>query len=161
MTEGFCHIQAQGIGDAGLNAASPFTGRESATESRINQTPIRGMRRALGLTDLPLDVGAGAEAGVEQAACVQPVQHGAVFREVLGLDADVSVPVQAEPGEVFHDGHGEFGAAAGAVDILDAEEETAAGVAGPAPGGQRGVGVAEVQVAGGAGGEAGGDGHAC
>ena len=72
---------------------------------------------------------------------------------MLGLDADFAVPVEAEPGEVLEDGGVERGAAAGGVDVLDTEEEAPAGRARAARGEEGGVGVAEMEEAGGARGE--------
>lgn len=105
------------------------------------------------------DVGAGAEAWVEQAGLGEVVEGSAVFGEVLGLGADAVVPVEAEPGQVVDQGGGVFGAAAGGVDVLDAEEEAAFGLAGLGPGEEGGVGAAEVERAGRAGGESRGDGE--
>ena len=65
---------------------------------------------------------------------------------------DVAVPVQADRGEV-----GELaclGAGPDAVEVLDADQEVAAGGAGEQPREQRGAQVADMQIAGRAGGEA-------
>jgi hypothetical protein len=59
---------------------------------------------------------------------------------VVGLAADGGLPAQAKPGQVLIDGGLELGPATGAIDILDAQDETAA--IGGARGGQRRKGVA-------------------
>lgn len=109
--------------------------------------------------DFASDVGAAAEAGVNETAVAEDVERCAVFIEVFGLDSDLVIPVEPKPGEIFYDGLRELGAAAGWVYIFKAEEEFTTSRAGAAPGNQRGMCVAEVEQAGRAGGEAGDDGH--
>ncbi len=53
----------------------------------------------------------------------QPVQRGAVLRQMLRLHAHLPVPVQAEPGQILQDRRGVFRAAAGRVDILQPQQE--------------------------------------
>src|SRR5690606_16207639 len=69
------------------------------------------------------------------------------------------LPVEAEPGEIFEDRLLEGGAAAPGIDILDPQQEPSAGRRRGVPAGQRGMGVAEMQEAGRAGGEAGDEHH--
>ncbi len=69
---------------------------------------------------------------------------------MLGLDADRSVPVEPQPGEILADRRGEFRPTSAAVDVLDAQEEAAAGAPRGLPADQRRMGVAEVQMASGA-----------
>ena len=78
---------------------------------------------------------------------------------VLRLHADLAIPIETEPGQVLQDRRGEFGAATRGIDVLEAQQEPAAGFARAAPGEQRAERVAEMQVAGGAGREAGDDRH--
>lgn len=61
---------------------------------------------------------------------------------MAGLGADRAVPVEAEPGQVLGDCRSVVGAAAGGIEILDAEQEASAGLPRAAPGEQRGPGVA-------------------
>ena len=162
--EGAGHVQAQDEAVAGGDAGLAGMGGEMAANSGVERAAIgrvrrRGMGGGGGFGGLPLDVGAGAEAGIEQAAGQQAVQHGLVFGAVGGLDSHRAVPVQAEPGQVLLDRVGEFRAASGGVDILDPQEEAAARRVRPAPCEERRMGVAEMEVAGRAGGEAGDDGH--
>jgi hypothetical protein len=70
------------------------------------------------------------------------------------LPHHVAVPGKAQPGEVLEDGRLEFGPAAAGVDVLDAQQETAAGGAGGVMGEDGGKGVAAMRQAGGRGGEA-------
>ena len=102
----------------------------------------------------------GAEARIQQASRIQCVERGAILRQVLRLHAHRPVPVEAQPGQVLLNRGGELGAAAGGIDILDPQQEPAARLARPPPRSQRGERVAEMEIAGGAGGEAGDDGHA-
>jgi hypothetical protein len=66
------------------------------------------------------------------------------------LDQNLAVPLEPQPAQVLQNGVDVFAAAAVGVDVLDAEEEAAAGVAGAAPGLPGGVSVAEMEMAGGA-----------
>jgi hypothetical protein len=118
---------------------------------------VRGvlLRRGEGGADL----GAGAAAGVGEAEGGEPGEGSGVAGEVVGLAQDRLGPGEAEPGEVLVDGGLVGGAAASAVDVLDAEEEGAALGSREVPGGQRREGVAEVERAGRRGGEAGAQGR--
>jgi hypothetical protein len=66
---------------------------------------------------------------------------------MVGLATDRRFPAQTQPGQVFGDGRLEFGAAAGGVDIFDAQDEPAA--LGRARRGQRRKGMAAMQEAAG------------
>jgi hypothetical protein len=63
---------------------------------------------------------------------------------VVGLTSHRRFPVEPQPGQVVVDCGLEFGAAAGAVDVLDAQQATAAGVTGGFIGSEGGKGVAPV-----------------
>lgn len=101
------------------------------------------------------DVGAGAGAGIQHAEGGEAVEGFAVVREMSGLVTNRGFPFEAEPAEVILESGRVFGAAAGRVDVLDAEEETTADRFRTAPGDQGGVGAAEVEQACRARGEAG------
>ncbi len=103
------------------------------------------------------DVGAGAEAGIDQVAGGKGGKGGAVGGHLGGLVKGRTVPIEAEPVQVVFDRLGVLRAAAGGVDVFDAQQEGAVGRAGRLPGEQGGANVAEMQGAGGAGGEAGDD----
>jgi len=97
---------------------------------------------------------AGAVAGEDQAGGVEAGEGVAVGGETLRLGDDGFFPRKAEPAEVFEHGGDELGAAAGGVEVVVAEEQASAGGAGAFMGGPKRERVAEVQVAGGRGGEA-------
>ena len=99
------------------------------------------------------DIGAGAEAWVDQLCVTQAVERGVVGGDARGLDERGRIGGEAEPGEVLEDAVDERGAAARGVEILDAQEPALAVRA--AEGGA--VGVAEVEAARWGRGEAGGD----
>ena len=107
----------------------------------------RAVRRRGRLADLR----ARAEAGVQRAVGVQPLDRRAVGLQALGLAHDRLVPVQAERGEVGELLLGDARAHAPGVEVLDAHEEARALRAGEQPRQQRGAQVAEVQRAGGGG----------
>jgi hypothetical protein len=117
------------------------------------------LRGGEGGADGRLDLGAGAAAGVGEAEAGEAVEGGGVAGAVLGLAEDGLGPGEAEPGEVAVDRRLVLGAAAGGVDVLDAEEEAAGLLAGELGGGQGREGVAEVERAGRRRGEAGAQGQ--
>ena len=106
------------------------------------------MGRAAGPRDLDLDLAPGAEARIEQPRCVEPAERRAVIVEMLGLATDRPVPIEAEPAQILDDGIRVFRAAAGMVDILDAQQETPAGLARRSPSLQRRADMPEMQIAG-------------
>ena len=79
---------------------------------------------------------------------------------MLGLAPHLAVPVEAEPFQIVQDRRLELALAAADVDVLDAHQEAAAGLARAMPAGPGRVGRAEMQLAGRAGGKARDDGHA-
>src|SRR5262249_9199422 len=62
---------------------------------------------------------------IDQALRFEPRQCRAVLFEMLALAAHRRLPYEAEPGEILEDRRLEFGAAARAVDILDAQQQAA------------------------------------
>ena len=103
-----------------------------------------------------------AAIAVVGVACIQQLlDEGLVTREVFGLVHDVVavVGVQADPVHALQDDvHGFLGGAF-QIGVFDAQQEFAAVVLGKRPGIQRGAHAADVQVARGAGGETGFNGH--
>src|SRR6266404_7450534 len=65
---------------------------------------------------------------------------------MLRLPPHRGFPCDAEPGEVFMDGGLEFRLAAGQVDVLDAQQQAAAGLTRQVKIQQRRKGVAEMQI---------------
>lgn len=101
------------------------------------------------------DIGAGAETGVDQAARAQIVERRLIAAQPLRLAHRVAVPSDAEPSEVRQRSDDIGLARAAAVDIVDAEPEAPARAPRRVTGEQRAIGMAEVQLAGRAGREAG------
>ena len=116
------------------------------------------LRRAAGPGDLGLDLAPGAEARVQQPLSFEAGERVAVIVDMLGLAAQRPVPGEAEPGEVLDDRVVVFGAAAGMVDVLNPQQEAAAGLAGRPPPLQCRADMSKVQIAGRARREAGDDG---
>jgi hypothetical protein len=104
------------------------------------------------------EVAAGAGAGVGEASGEEVVECVAVEREAVGL-AELAVPGEAKPVEVFAHGGGELGAGTLGVEVFVAEVERAVGGAGSLVGDEEGAGVAEMEKAGGRGGETAGVGR--
>ncbi len=84
---------------------------------------VGAVRRGVGALDLGLDLGAGAEAGIQHAAFAQGFQGVGIIRHMLGLAAYRQLPIDAEPGEVFVNRLFEGRAAARPVDVLDSQQE--------------------------------------
>ena len=95
------------------------------------------------------DVAAGAGARVEEVALPERVQRGAVGWHPFELADHRPVPGQAEPGEVLIDQILPFRPRAALVDIIDAQQEAAACRAGHVMREDGGIGVAQMQRAGG------------
>ena len=104
------------------------------------------------------EVAAGAGAGIGEAGGEELLEGGEVEGQAVGL-AELGVPGEAEPEEVFAHGGGELGARALGIDVFVAEVERAVGGAGALVGDEEGAGVAEVEKAGGRGSEAAGVGR--
>ena len=105
------------------------------------------MRRGQRLGDL----GAGAEAGVNQSVGLQPVERLLVVFGALRLDDRFAVDGQSQPVEVLEDAVPILRPAPPRVQVLDAEQELTA--AGPRVGMAQDcrIGVAQVQPPGGRG----------
>src|SRR5262249_71764 len=116
------------------------------------------VRRGCGALDLGLDLPPAAEAGIEHPAGGELIQPLAIVGEVLGLPAHRLLPLEAEPGEILLDRRLERWPAAGAVEILDAQQESAPGRLSNPVGEEGRMGMAEVKAARRARREAGGEG---
>ncbi len=103
------------------------------------------------------EVAAGTGAGVDAVEVAEAMPSVEVEVAAVTLKNGFAVPVEAEPEEVFERGVDEFGATAGGVEIFDSENDSPAGRAGAAVGEGKGPRVAEMEMAGGRGGEAGCD----
>ena len=135
-----------------------FRARQAATDAGIDWT-VRAVRCAAGGLNFPLNVGAGAEAGVGEAHAIQTLQRRFVFRQMVRLPAlRLLVRAEPEPGQVGEHPVREFRLAAGRVDILDSHQIAPAIRTRCLLGEQGGVDAAEVQVASGRRGKT-GDGH--
>ena len=99
------------------------------------------------------DVGAGAEAGVDQGLLLEAIQRLGVTPGALRLDDGLSVVLEAKPGEVLENLLDELRPAAAGVEILDPQQELPAAGARMGMAQRRRKGVAEVQPARRRGGE--------
>lgn len=94
---------------------------------------------------------AGAGAGVDEAVSNEAIEGVAIEVFAAALEDDLFVGVEAEAGEGAEDGGGPLGAAAGLVDIFEADEPGAGVGAGVEPGGDGGDEGSHVQRPGGRG----------
>ena len=114
----------------------------------MRAVPRRLDRAVRCIADSVEDILARPETAIEQTSPVQVVDHGRIVSQVFGLAANRPVPDQPQPCQILDNGVLKGRLAAGRVDILDPEQKTSPDLAGGAPGGQGGKGVAAVQPAG-------------
>src|SRR5207248_3289396 len=117
-------IEAQAMLAARQPPLTPLRRRETAAGAGIER-PVRSMR-GIGRGG---DIGTGAEAGIDQSARIEPVEFVAVIGEMVGLAPHLAVPSEAEPGEVVEHRGLVLALAAADVDVLDAHQKGAAGLA--------------------------------
>ena len=94
------------------------------------------------------DVGAGAEAGIDEALLAKPLERCRVGRATLRLHQHRLGPLEPEPFQVREDAVDELGPAARLVEILDAQQELAAAFARADCAKHGAVSVAEMQPSG-------------
>ena len=144
------HAEADGCGLSCGATLGSIRGRDDAAAAIVHGR-LAGLGRDLAAV---LQVILRAEAGIRMAGIEQLLRGGLVEIEPLRLIERALVPVEAEPAHAFEDAldHG-FGRAL-EIGVFDAQDESAAGVAGEEPVEERGAGAANVQVASGRGSEA-------
>ncbi len=106
------------------------------------------MRGGGACCDLRGDGGAGAEAGIDEAAAPKPVQRLPVKIQPLGLEDYLPVPLDSEPAEILDDRIDMIGAGSARVDILDPKQEGASSAAREIVGEQGRESVAQMQLPG-------------
>ena len=152
-------IAAFGKRTRGVEAPAMRFIREAACPLDFGQAPAgAGVDRAgwpMRCRQAGGDIGAGAEAGIDEPARAQIVERGGIGAEPRRLAHRIAVPVDPEPGEVGERGADIILARSAAVDIVDADQELPARAARRVMREHRAIGVAEVELAGRAGGEAG------
>ena len=126
--------------------ASAVGPREIAVAGGVERRAVRVARPGR-IGRRPGDLGAAEEGRIDQPHAGQLRQCGGVVVHVLGLAAHGRLPCQAEPAQVVVYRRLVFRPAAGAVDVLDAQQEAAPGGAAAVEIGQRREGVAEMQRA--------------
>ena len=136
------HAQAPGRGFAVFRLPESRIGAAAA----INKTVGTGARFLLPLA-------AAAVAGIDQAARLQIGQHRAVQRMAAALVGDFAVPFKTEGFQRAQNVGGGAGHLARRVKVFHAQQPTAAGGTGGSIGRGGGQQRADVQQAGGAGGE--------
>ncbi len=115
------HVDPPGMGHARRDVLRAHGVRQGATGAGIDRA-FRAMRRG----QARLDIGAGAEAGIEQVHRPQLVERRVIIGQALRLEDDFPIPCHAQPAQILDDPVDMFGPAAGAVDILDPQAKGAA-----------------------------------
>src|SRR5262249_21864349 len=108
------------------------------------------MRRPAGESDLGLDLATRTKARIEHPHHGEPGERAGLVPEIFGLPAPRPAPIEAEPRQIVEDCGGIFLAAAGPVDILDAQQEAPSVPPRRAPAFERRTDVTEMQITGGA-----------
>src|SRR5262245_64605653 len=99
----------------------------------------------LALGDEARDLAAALEARIEES--IEPREHRAIVVEMRALATHRLLPGDAEPRQVFIDRGFVLRPAARRVDVLDAQQEPAAGRARPLEIDERGERMADMQIA--------------
>ena len=121
-------IEPQRVIGRAVAPRGAFRRAEMPASARVGRTHFI-LRRAAGAGDLGLDLPPGAEAGIEQPRGFELRQGRAVIVGMLGLAAYRSVPIKPEPPQILDDRADVFRAAAGMVDVFDAQQKTPARLA--------------------------------
>src|SRR3546814_10739018 len=108
------------------HARRTLRGGQSAAGTGIEYA-VRAVRRGAGGLDLRLDVPARAEAGIEQAGGVEAIERRGVRVEMRRLAPHRTVPLEAQPSQILQASVGDLRPAAAGVDVLDAQQDAAAG----------------------------------
>ena len=147
---GLAHVDPPGMGVSVRDPPRALGRVQSAAGAGIDRS-FGSMRRG----QARLDVGAGAEAGIEQPHRPQPVQRRCIGARPLRLEDDLPIPCDAQPAQILDDRRHMFGPAASPVYILDAQPHRPSGRARQVHRHQRGPAMADMQSTGGARREAG------
>ena len=137
-SHGAGHVEADGV--VGLRLGHGAAAACAGVDQPVGAVHRRAL---LWRRERRADVGAAAAAGVGEAHGREAPDGVGVERQALGLAEHRPGPGEAEPGQVLLDQGLPFGAGAGRVDVLDAQEEAPEPAA--LPRGERGVRVAEVE----------------
>ncbi len=147
------HPEAQRVRCSGGDARRRFGGIEVAVVARVERGAV-GVARPVAVPRRRRDLAAARERRVDQAHRAEPVEGSAVVGHVLGLAAHRLLPGEVKPAQVVKDRHLEFWPAARLIDVLDAQQEAPDGRLAEREVEHGGVGVAEMECAGGRGREA-------
>src|SRR5262245_40403343 len=119
------HVEPERIGLAGRDPALALRAGMGVRSARIERRAIRIARPRpfrFALRDQGGNLGAAFEARIDEALSLEPRERRSIVIEMVALAAHRLLPGDAEPGEIFVDCGLVFGAAARAVDVLDAQE---------------------------------------
>ena len=144
------HVEPQRVRRAFRDQLSALVRRQRFRGARIERRPVgiaRPGRAGFALRNQTGDFRAALEARIDQAQACQSFDRLPIARKMLRLPPHRRFPGYPEPGEVFVDRRLEFRPAPGRVDVLDPQQEPAAGPARQIEIQQRRIGVTEMEVA--------------
>ena len=150
---GLLHVEAERMARAGVDQRPRFGRIALAVGGRIERRSVR-VARPLPAGRGGLDLAAAHEGRIDQSHRRKPVDRRPVVGDVLRLAAHRLLPGKPQPAELVADRRFVFRPAAGGIGVLDPEQEAPAGRLGEIEVGQCRQGMAEMERAGGRGGEA-------
>ena len=140
MDRGFCRLP-QG-GGAIPQTSSDFIGSKAATGSPVDGRAVARMRGAC-----RVQLGAGAEARVDEPPVLQPRERMLIALDAVSLEEGPFVPIESQPGKIVDQQVGPGARLRARVQILDAQDHAAAGRADREPCDQGCVEVSQVHAA--------------
>ena len=139
------NAEAQHERNACSDAALNLVRRQSVAAPVV----LERLAARFGITSPLIELGGRAEAPIHSAGVEQSLTICAMPREVRALIGDVLVPVETEPLHSLENRARALVGAAGAVGVLDAEQERSTMLAGEQPIVDRCASAADVEIAGG------------
>jgi hypothetical protein len=144
------HVEPQRIGRARFEPSRAFSGRKQLGRTGIEWCAV-GIARPSGgrlaLRHQRGHLGAALETRIDQALGCEFFERRVIIREMPGLPPHRRLPREAEPAEILINRGLEFRLAPDGVDILDAQQQSAAGAARAIEIQQRRIGMAEMKIA--------------
>lgn len=150
-------VEPPGRDIAGRLAQVTLDRRQVPAGARIQRT-IRPLRSRCHAGKFPGNGATRAETGIDEAGLSQPLKSGLIRSAARGLMEHRTIRLQPEPGEFREDRCCVCRGTPGCIQIFHPDQKPATRLMGSLMGDEGGVGMTQMQFAGGAGCEAGGQG---